>query len=54
MEEPRSIRDVQKLTGWIAALNRFIPRSADRSLPFFKVLRNANKFEWGHKQSKAL
>jgi len=33
MEEPESIRDVQKLTGRIAALNRFIPCSADRSLP---------------------
>ena len=54
MEEPKSIRDVQKLTGRIAALNRFIPRSADRSLPFFNVLRNANKFEWGPEQSEAL
>ena len=54
MEEPKSIRDVQKLTGRIAALNRFIPRSADRSLPFFKVLSNANKFEWGLEQSEAL
>jgi len=54
MKEPRSIRDVQKLTGRIAALNRFIPRSADRSLPFFKVLRNANKFEWGLEQNEAL
>ena len=54
MEEPKSIRDVQKLTGRIAALNRFIPRYADRSLPFFKVLRNANKFEWGPEQSEAL
>ena len=54
MEEPKSIRDVQKLTGQIAALNRFIPRSADRSIPFFKVLRNANKFEWGPEQSEAL
>ena len=54
MEEPRFIRDVQKLTGRIAALNRFIPRSVDRSLPFFKVLRNANKFEWDPEQSEAL
>ena len=54
MEEPRSIRDVQKLTGRIAALNRFIPRSADRSLPFFKFLRNANKSKWGLQQSEAL
>ena len=29
MEEPKSIRDVLKLTGRIAALNIFIPRSAD-------------------------
>ena len=38
MEEPESVRDVQNLTGRIAALNRFIPRSADQSLMFFKVL----------------
>jgi len=53
MEEPKSIRDVQKLTGRIAALNRFIPRSADRSLPFFKVLRSSQKFEWGEQQREA-
>ena len=41
MEEPKSIRDVQKLTGRIAALNRFIPLSADRSLPLFKVLQSS-------------
>ena len=52
MEEPKSIRDVQKLTGRIAALNRFIPRSADRSLPFFKVLHNTNKFEWASSKAK--
>ena len=50
MEEPQSIRDVQELTGRIAALNRFIPRSAARSLPFFKVLRSSQKFEWGEQQ----
>ena len=53
MEEPQSVRDVQKLTGRIAALNRFIPRSADRSSSFFKTLRNSNKFEWGEEQKKA-
>ena len=54
MEEPKSIRDVQKLTGRITALNRLILCSADRSLAFFKVIRNANKFEWGLEQSEAL
>ena len=53
MEEPQSVRDVQKLTGRIAALNRFIPRSAYRSLPFFKTLRSTSKFKWGEEQKKA-
>jgi len=53
MEEPQSVRDVQKLTGRIAALNRFIPRSADRSSSFFKTLRSSSKFEWGEEQKKA-
>jgi len=29
MEEPVSVRDVQKLTGRITALSKFIPRSAE-------------------------
>ncbi|KAL0456344.1 UNVERIFIED_CONTAM: hypothetical protein Slati_0973600 [Sesamum latifolium] len=36
MPPPRSIREVQKLAGKLAALNRFISRSADKGLPFFK------------------
>ena len=46
MQEPQSAKDVQKFIGRIAALNRFIPRSADRSLQFFKVLRYSKRFEW--------
>jgi hypothetical protein len=34
-------------------LNRFISRSAERSLPFFKVLKGKGKIEWGPEQSKA-
>jgi len=53
MAEPSNKKEVQKLTGRIAALNRFISRSAERSLPFFKVLRGGDKAEWGPKQSEA-
>jgi hypothetical protein len=44
MQDPVSMKDVQKLTGRVAALNRFIPRAAERSLPFFQVLRSAKNF----------
>ncbi|XP_073025097.1 uncharacterized protein [Primulina eburnea] len=46
MPSPQFVRDVQKLTGRIAALSRFISRSAHRSYPFFQILRKAQKFGW--------
>ena len=43
MVKPPAKKEVQKLTGRIAALNRFISKSAERSLPFFKALRGGDK-----------
>jgi hypothetical protein len=34
-----NIRDVQKLTGRLAALNRFISKSAEQSFPLFQSLK---------------
>ncbi|XP_073152672.1 uncharacterized protein [Henckelia pumila] len=42
----KSIKGMQELAGRMAALNRFISRSADRGLPFFKVLRQGKGFRW--------
>jgi hypothetical protein len=53
MQDPVSVKDVQKLTGRVAALNRFIPRAAERSLPFFQVLRSAKKFQWSETQKQS-
>ena len=44
MVSPRTIKEVQKLTGRIAALNRFVSRATDKCLPFFKTLKKA--FAW--------
>jgi hypothetical protein len=44
MSSPKNTKQLQQLTGRIAALNRFISRSTDKCLPFFKILRKA--FEW--------
>ncbi|XP_074342296.1 uncharacterized protein LOC141679804 [Apium graveolens] len=46
MELPHSIKDIQKLTGRIAALGRFISKSGDKCLPFFKTFRKVKFFEW--------
>ncbi|XP_075478812.1 uncharacterized protein LOC142519663 [Primulina tabacum] len=53
MVSPRGPKDVQQLTGRIASLACFISRSAHRSLPFFRTLRKAKKFEWGPDCEKA-
>ena len=38
LQPPRNPKEVQKLTGMMAALNQFISRSADRYRPFFLLL----------------
>jgi hypothetical protein len=46
-EKPKTKKDIQKLNGRVAALNRFIYRSAERTLPFFRALKGKGKIEWG-------
>jgi hypothetical protein len=53
MTPPQSTRDVQRLTGRLATLNRFISKSAERSLPFLKTLHGAKDFTWGPEQAAA-
>ena len=42
----RNPKEVQKLTGMMAALNRFISRSTERCRPFFLLLHKWKEFEW--------
>ena len=46
LQAPRNPKEVQKLTGMIAALNQFISRSADRCRPFYLLINNWKGFEW--------
>lgn len=63
MREPRTIKDIQKLVGRMAAMSRFISKSAEKSQPFFKALKIATKIDkeskrqpkyfWKEEQSQA-
>jgi hypothetical protein len=44
MKAPTTIKDVQKLTGCMAARNRFISRLEEWGIPFFKLLKHQQKF----------
>jgi hypothetical protein len=54
MRAPNRIKDVQKLIGCMAALNRFISKLGERGLPFFKLLKNQEKFVWTPEVDQAL
>ena len=51
MEPPRNIKEVQSLTGRVAAFNRFVLKTTDKCLPFFKILKKA--FGWTEECQKA-
>ena len=46
LQPPRNPKEVQKLTGMTATLNRFISRSADKCRPFFLLMNQWKRFEW--------
>ncbi|GJU03104.1 reverse transcriptase domain-containing protein [Tanacetum coccineum] len=46
---PKCLKDVHKLNGKLASLNRFLSKSTEKSLPFFKTLKKCTKksdFQW--------
>ncbi|XP_017221564.1 uncharacterized protein LOC135148512 [Daucus carota subsp. sativus] len=56
MQPPKTIKDVQCLTGRLAALRRFISKLAERCLPFFDTLKGAlktKKLTWTDECQKA-
>jgi hypothetical protein len=44
MEPPQSQKKVQRLTGCMAALSRFISRLGEKGMPFYKLLKKVDKF----------
>ena len=51
MPSPSSIKEVQRLTGRIATLSRFVSKASDKCQPFFQVLKKA--FQWDTKCEEA-
>ena len=46
LQPPRNPKEVQNLTGMMAALNRFISRLAERCRLFFLLLHKWKEFKW--------
>jgi hypothetical protein len=52
MAKPSCKKDVMNLTGMMAALGRFISKLGEKGLPFFKLLKKADKFIWDKEAEK--
>ena len=46
MKSPNSVKDIQRLTGRIASLSRFLAASVRKVAPFFSLLKKESNFEW--------
>ncbi|XP_021995483.1 uncharacterized protein LOC110892636 [Helianthus annuus] len=57
MPSPRTLKEAQALSGRLVAINRFLARHAERSLPFIKTLKdclNKKNFKWTSEAEEAL
>ena len=50
----QNIKGVQRITGCLAALRRFISRLGERGLPFYRLLKKSDRFEWTAEAQEAL
>ena len=53
MQSHNKMKEVQSLTGRVAALSRFISRATDKCLPFFDALKGNKRFLWDDKCEQA-
>jgi hypothetical protein len=54
MNRPTRKKDIMKLTKMMAALGRFINKLGEKGLPFFKLLKRSDKFQWTDEEDHAL
>src|SRR5215216_2688651 len=46
MQWPTRLRDVQKFTGCLASLSRFISWLREKALPLYQLMKKTTCFEW--------
>jgi len=54
MEPIRDVKGVQKVTGCLAALSRFISRLGAKALPLYRLLKKAERFSWTPEAEEAI
>jgi hypothetical protein len=53
MKKPAKLRDVQKFTGCLASLSRFISWLGEKALPLYQLMKKTKCFEWTDQADEA-
>jgi hypothetical protein len=51
---PNDLKDVQRLTGCMVAVSRFISRLGEKTLPLYKMMKKSDEFVWTDEADAAL
>jgi hypothetical protein len=54
MRPIQDVKGVQKVTGCLAALSRFISMLGEKALPLYRLLKKVERFAWTTKAEEAL
>src|SRR4051812_20676111 len=54
INRPTCLKDIQRLTGCVVAVSRFVSRLGEKALPLYKLLKKAYKFAWTDEADAAL
>src|SRR3954471_22775076 len=53
MNKPRNLKDVQKFTGCLVSLSRFLSRLSEKAIPLYQLMKKTDKFTWTPKADEA-
>ncbi|KAK1677268.1 hypothetical protein QYE76_038116 [Lolium multiflorum] len=53
MRKPTKLKEIQQLTGRVAALSRFVARLGEKALPFYALIKQGEKFQWNEEADRA-
>jgi hypothetical protein len=53
LEPPTKLRDVQKFTGCLASLSRFVSRLEEKAVPLYQLMKKMDHFVWSQRADEA-
>ncbi|KAK1643586.1 hypothetical protein QYE76_061391 [Lolium multiflorum] len=53
MRKSTKLKEIQQLTGRVAALSKFIARLGEKALPFYALIKQGEKFQWNKEADRA-